>query len=776
MVRMTLPGSSGFASKESVHSAYKVALYVFLLSCSLLAQQEAHDKLTGTVHDQSGAAIAGATVRASGEGFVRETRTSNSGEFTFLDLPMGPANLEVTARGFAPYKHTISNESRAEIEVDLEPASVVEEVVVTPSGRETPLSETAESVTVIGRTELNQTAAIAFDDALRQVPGFTLFRRSNSLAANPTSQGVSLRGVGASGASRALVLDDGIPLNDAFGGWVYWNRVPRLAVDRVEVLRGGASNLYGNDAFGGVINITSQRPPRSLVAAETSYGSQFTPDGSLFADYAGNGWHTSIGGEGLRTDGYVSVERSSRGLVDTPVASRYWTGDWKISKTFTPHAEVFASVEGYKDSRKNGTPLQKNRTALDDFSLGTRLSGSFGELQLHGFGGGESYHQSFSSIAPDRNSETLARLQTVPSQHLGARLQWSRDVGELQSVVAGAEVQQLRGLSDEIIFVNGNPTTHSFSGGRQLINGYFGQDTFHFPHAWILSASGRIDQWDNYDASTRSFPIAFGPARTTFTPLADRHEVAFSPRLSLLKVLSQHVSVSASGYRAFRAPTLNELYRAFRLGNVVTQANDHLNAENLTGVEGGMNLSVSRVRVRANVFHMNVSHPITNVTLTTTPALITRQRQNLGRTCSTGVDFESELYLTRRLSLRNSYLFTNARVVDFAANRALEGLQVPQVARHQFTSQVSYLRERWSAALQARASSRQFEDDQNTLSLASFITSDAKVSWDVRPELSLFVTAEGLGQRYQVARTPVLTLGPATLFRVGVNFRSWVMK
>jgi outer membrane receptor protein involved in Fe transport len=772
---MILPSSPGFASKESVYSAFKVALCVLLLSCLLLAQKE-DGRLSGTVRDQSGAAIAGATVRVSGEGFVQETRTSNSGEFAFADLPGGSANLEIVAPGFALHKQTVSTGSGAEIQIELTPASVVEEIVVTPSGREAPLSETAESITVMGRSELNQTAAIAFDDALRQVPGFTLFRRSNSLAANPTSQGVSLRGVGASGASRALVLDDGIPLNDAFGGWVYWNRVPRLAVDRVEVLRGGASNLYGNDAFGGVINISSQQPPRSLVSVETSYGSQFTPDGSLFADYAGNGWHTSIAGEGLRTDGYVSVERASRGLVDTPVASRYWTGDWKISKTFTPHAELFASAEGYKDSRKNGTPLQTNRTALDDFSLGTRLSGNFGELQLRGFGGGESYHQSFSSIAADRNSETLARLQTVPSQHLGARLQWSRNIGELQTVVAGAEVQQLRGLSDEIVFVNGNPTTHSFSGGRQLINGYFGQDTLHFPHAWILAVGGRIDQWENYDASTRSFPIAVGPSRTTLTPFADRHEVAFSPRLSLLKVLSQHLSLSASGYRAFRAPTLNELYRAFRLGNVLTQANDHLNAENLTGVEGGMNLSVSRLRVRAHVFHMNVSHPITNVTLTTTPALITRQRQNLGRTSSTGVDLESDLYVTRRLSLRNSYLFTNARVVDFAANRALEGLQVPQVARHQFTSQVSYIHERWSAALQARASSRQFEDDQNLLPLASFITSDAKISWNLRPELSFFVTAEGLGQRYQVARTPVLTLGPSTLFRVGVNFKSSAMK
>src|SRR5439155_19735381 len=148
------------------------------------------------------------------------------------------------------YKQTISIGSGSELQIELTPASVVEEIVVTPSGKEAPLSETAESVTVIGRNELNQTAAIAFDDALRQVPGFTLFRRSNSLSANPTSQGVSLRGVGANGASRALIMLDGIPLNSPFGGWVYWNRVARTSIDAADVVNAGASDVYCSRAFG----------------------------------------------------------------------------------------------------------------------------------------------------------------------------------------------------------------------------------------------------------------------------------------------------------------------------------------------------------------------------------------------------------------------------------------------------------------------------------------------------------------------------------------------
>ena len=114
---------------------------------------------------------------------------------------------------------------------------------------------------------------ITIDDKLRQVPGFALFRRSGSQAANPTSQGVSLRGVGASGASRTLVFADSIPMNDPFGGWVYWARVPVETIESVDVVEGGASDLYGSTALGGIINTRMQKPVQTFLAGATSFGS-----------------------------------------------------------------------------------------------------------------------------------------------------------------------------------------------------------------------------------------------------------------------------------------------------------------------------------------------------------------------------------------------------------------------------------------------------------------------------------------------------------------------
>ncbi|MCA1732903.1 MAG: Plug domain-containing protein, partial [Acidobacteria bacterium] len=104
-----------------------------------------------------------------------------------------------------------------------DPVRIDESITVTATRSEETLADTAASVTLLEKEDLQDSAPMALDEKLRRVPGFTLFRRSGSRFAHPTAQGVSLRGVGASGASRALVIDDGVPLNDPFGGWVYWN-------------------------------------------------------------------------------------------------------------------------------------------------------------------------------------------------------------------------------------------------------------------------------------------------------------------------------------------------------------------------------------------------------------------------------------------------------------------------------------------------------------------------------------------------------------------------
>jgi outer membrane receptor protein involved in Fe transport len=110
-----------------------------------------------------------------------------------------------------------------------------------------------------------------------------------------------------------------------------------------------------------------------------------------------------------------------------------------------------------------------------------------------------------------------------------------------------------------------------------------------------------------------------------------------------------------------------------------------------------------------------VSDPVVSVTLSSTPSLITRQRQNVGETRSTGVEIDAEYMPISTLTLSASYLFVDASVTEFPANSTLIGNRLPQVAGQQLGFRANYRpHSRWSFAIQARTSSGQFEDDLNT--------------------------------------------------------------
>jgi len=735
--------------------------------------------IDGLVVDQASAAVANAEVVLIVSTITRKTLTDTSGHFHFDAPTKEILTLTVTAKGFARVTRKINpaTEDTTGLRLVLAPAAIAEQVTVAATRTETRLSETTASVVVLGTNDLKTTAATTLDDSLRQVAGFSLFRRSGGRTANPTAQGVSLRGLGGSGASRALVLADGVPLNDPFGGWVYWDRVPRESIDQIEVLLGGASHLYGSAALGGVIDISTRRPEANTFSLTTSYGNELTPDVSLYSSGEKHGWAASLAAETFRTDGYVLVPTNQRGRIDTRAGSRDAVINLRVEKNFGDTARLNGAASFFGESRKNGTPLQTNRTHLRQFVFaGDWIIPDAGAVEAHAYGGTQLLDQNFTSISADRNSELLTRVQRVPVQVLGFSGRWARAVGEQrkvsQTLVAGLEARGVRGASDEIAFVNGRASSFIGAGGREHTTGVYFEDLMKIGARIFINAGGRFDHWSNVAASSASRPIsAVNPTSVNVFP--DRSETAFSPQLSGLYKLNSRLSLVASASRAFRAPTLNELYRSFRVGNVLTLANENLRAERLTSGEAGLRAIAlqAKLRFRGTFFWNRVERPVANVTLQSTPALITRQRQNLGRTRSNGLELQSDASLGRYWSLSAGYLFADASVVKFPANRALEGLLVPQVPRHQFTFQARYANPSViTIGIQGRAASAQFDDDQNLFRLGSYFNLDAFASRRLNEKLDLFCAVENVfNQRYEVGKTPVTTLGPPIQVRAGLR-------
>ncbi|HEY2933851.1 MAG TPA: TonB-dependent receptor [Acidobacteriota bacterium] len=722
------------------------------------------------------------------------TISDENGAFTLAVPDFMGGELRVSKEGFAPgIKHLSQADATQDLHFILDIASLSDAVIVTASRGTRAVStfETPASVTVIGSDQVLTAPQRNIDDILRaRVPGFSLFRRTSSAVANPTTQGVSLRATGGSGSSRTAVMDDGVPMTDPFGGWIYWSRLPRARVQSLEVQRGGSSDIYGSSAIGGVIGVETRALSAQTLVADLSRGNRDTGDLSLFAshtlgDAASGSWGFGLALDAATTEGYIPVARAERGRVDEAAGGWHRTGEVTLERRFGERgpwgsgARVFLRGQVFEEHRQNGTLLQRNSTASRLLVAGGETMDRYGDVwRARLYAGTQGYDQTFTSIALNRATESLTRLQRVPARQKGASLVWSRYFVNRIIGTAGFEARQVRGISDEIIYdAAGRQSSNTASGGSQESLGFFGSVDVVASQKFRISGGVRADTWRNYRAASASralLPVP-SPTFTRITQYPDRRENAFSPRVGIIVTPLERFQLRASVGRSFRAPTLNELYRDFRVGNILTTGNPDLKAERAGSGELGAFWTDrhSRVALRGTVFLIRLEDTVSNITLTTTPTLITRQRQNLGSTQSRGFEAEAEYRPREEWNFAFSYLRADAEVRHFSANTRLEGLAVPQIPGHSLTFEAGYKSRRFaSVTFSGRYASEAFEDDLNSLKLGSFFVLDLRLARALNGWLEAYMAAENVFDReYAAGRTPIVTTGAPRGIRAGLNVR-----
>lgn len=752
-------------------SMFVVLFAVFVLTATAKAQI-----VSGQISDQQNAPVINAEISLINQTkAIAQTVSDADGKFSINLNNMQNSLLIVKAKDFGSFSKILPADFNEFLNIVLLPTDVREEVTVSIAGAETRLSETPASIVVLNRETLEATAAQTIDDALRQVAGFTLFRRSSSRTTNPTAQGANLRGVSGSGAARTSVLLDGVSLNDAFGGWTYWTRAPKIAVEAIEVLRGGASSIYGSSALSGAVNLTTKRAEndRPIVRFETSAGTQNTFDNSFFGAYGKSGWNASLAAESFKTGGYIPVAETERGAADTRANSRFNSGLLTLERVFNEKERMFVRGNIFAERRDNGTGLTNNRTYFRQAIFGADFSGDrYGVFQFRSSIEAQVYDQTFSAVSADRSTENLSRIQRVPSQARNANLFWSLGFGN-HTVSASLDAREAHGFSDESIINNNRAASLVGAGGREFSTGVYVQDFWRVSRKLNVNFGGRFDYRKNFDALSTTKNLTDG--RTTVIEFQNRNRQSFSPRVGAIYQIDDNFSVLGSFSKSFRAPTLNELYRAFRVGNILTVANENLLAERATTYETGANFTgfSKRLNVRANVFLTEVSNPVVSVTLNQTPALITRRRQNVGKTRSRGIELDAEFSPRNDLRISAGYLRVDSRITDFPANPNLIGKFLPQIPKRQLTAQVFYRPpSRFSLGIQARISDAQFEDDQNALRLRPFFTMDLLGSYRLPEKIEIFAAVENVfNNRYDIGLTPNRTVAAPIFARIGIRYR-----
>ena len=665
------------------------------------------------------------------------------------------------------------------------PPAAVETVVVTAARLPPAPGDAAFSIVQLTPQQLQ--AENRLDLALGQVPGVGLFRRTSSAAENPTTQGISIRQIGPSAASRALVTLDGVPQNDPFGGWVIWTQLPPEALEGAQVVRGAGAGPYGSGALTGVIALDELSRP-GAVNIDASGGSESEQRGA-FAAVQSLGRNSSLflSASGEHSDGWVPVFGAA-GAADDALTLNDYNGAARIQTDLGP-AVMAIHAGAYHEDRSAGLVGANSVATGEDTSITFTAQPSSTQLgwRLQGWFRHSNLSNTSVSVPASRAFTTPSNNQyATPANGFGGNGAVRGEAGNL-TWEAGADIRRDSGQDEEqFSYVGTAFTKNRLAGGDELIMGGYVEATW-LSGPWLITGGGRLDGW--WTTNGHRIETAIATGAVTFQQLPpDRSGDVPSGRLAIKRELTDDIYARVAGYTGFRVPTLNELYRPFRVGNQITEANPALTPERLYGVEGGLGGHEGGLVWDVTGFYNRLQNAVTNVTVFTGPGLdpafpdagtvaaggTILQRQNAGTINAYGVEADATYDVSPRLNLRAAADYTHSVVNGGTAAPQLTGLQPAQAPRFTLTAGFD-----WKAVSKLglhgdlRYESTRFDDDLNTHPLAPGVTVTARADWSFTKSLQLFVEAHNLfDTRIQTANTSgVLSYDQPRVFLVGVSFR-----
>jgi outer membrane receptor protein involved in Fe transport len=662
-------------------------------------------------------------------------------------------------------------------------------VTVTAARTEVNRVDVPANVSVLGREEVRESAAITIDGVLRAVPGFATLRQQSSIVSSVQSQSVSMRGLGGTTTSRTLVLFDGIPINDPYGGWIYWAKAPRELIDRVEVVRGGGASIWGNLSLGGVINMMSIEPSGRSLDVSVLQGDHHTNDFNVAVADAGTKWSGWASGDYFDTEGYHVVREDLRGPVDEPTSKQNESYLGKVSFAPSPSVSLRLTGDYWEESRRRGSPLDRVSAEAWSVVANGGVATRSGSLDTHVFFRHQDWLSNTARQSLDRTTEApSSRIFDQPSDVLAGSATWSSQRGERHRLLLGVDLQEIDiEHHQDLNFRNGRFLERQDVEGSQQLAGVFVQDMFDPGPRWSIQAGARFDQIKNHDGQVVNVDAVTGNV-VSVIEYSDHDESTLNPSLGAVYRATDAVSLRGSAYTGFRAPTTGELYKGFRAGSATTEPNPDLDAETLQGAEIGADYRSSRRFFgRVTGFWNELEDLILQTTVGVAgpagaiippcgaipPRGVCRQRNNVGQVEARGLELEGEYRAGDRWSFFLSSMIGETEIEEAPELPDLVGKRLPQSAEESVTLQI-----RWSdpkivdATIQGRYVGERFEDDVNTLPLDSLEVVDVVLSRGFAHGISVFLGVENLfDQEYEVLRdTSGLVLVERRTSHIGVRY------
>lgn len=592
------------------------------------------------------------------------------------------------------------------------------------------------------------------ENALAQAAGLQQFRRSDARSANPTSQGITLRGLGGNASSRAQLLLDDVPQADPFGGWISWPGYDTLQLASVRIRRGAGQVAAGTGALAGVVELDSLQNMDRITGA-AYFGSRNSADAKAAILQSLGAGSISVSGSFTRGDGFIPIKEGQRGAVDRPAAYEQGGIAIRAVAPLSANTELQANMRAFTDDRDRGFDFSDNQNSGVDASLRVvnRTPGGW-QWSALGYVQVRQFANRFGAIGAGRNSVSLTLDQfSVPSTGLGTRIEVRPPLGDSAELRVGADWRRTVGETNENFFFTGlTPGRNRRAGGGSDTVGLFTEASLDLTDMLTLTAGARADHWRIADGFRKEVNIG-GSVRSD-DRFSDRSGWEGTGRAGIVWRSTDIFKVRGAAYLAWRLPTLNELYRPFRVGADATAANELLAPERLRGAEIGADFEKGGVTLSGTIFANRLNNAIANVGLSNGPGNfpgvgfvgaggVFRQRRNLDAIDSKGLEIEAA-YTVNLFWVRASYAFVDAQVKASGNAALLDGLRPAQVPRHFANLGIGYDGAKVRADLSGRFVSGQFEDDVNSRHLGGAFTIDGGLHYRLGTKIELELRGENL--------------------------------
>jgi len=577
----------------------------------LLAALLAAAPRTVTLVSEGGSPVVGARVllqEAGGRSLIE--RTDARGRFSIPDGFRAMRVIVVTMNGESA--DLAIEDGVAEVRLPQTPPVIASVSVATGSAQT--LHSLPLPASVLSAAEIRNSPATTTDAVLRALPGFDR-NRSNSAFTNYGQLRVSFEGAG---NDRGLVLVNGIPAQDGFGGQIDWAAYPGEDLTRAELLRGSGSALYGTTASGGVLELHTVTPDdrNKNLRAAVAFGN-VSLQGQSFS-YA-----TPISGKAavsvsaarhLRS--YSDIPGDSSSAVDYPARSYNAMGSIRVAYAPRAGVQLRAGIRNAYDAQDQGRPnywFGRHQTEFDAHALFDSASSS---TRI------DAYRRNGTVInVADRfpaQPGILRYTQFVPATEAGAVATWTTQTTS-GTFTARADTRHVHGD------VTQNDATGEFQNGgsgTQRLSGIALQDAMVWRRGELL-ASARFDSVTLSNGALRT------AAATMNLPMSTSE--AISPSIALRYDLNRTTALRASSSGGFRAPFLNELVRGFVIGSVTYRPNPDLQPERSLTDQLGIDMLTAKTHASVDLSLTAVNNAIGFRTLDTTH----QQRANFEHARST---------------------------------------------------------------------------------------------------------------------------------------------